>query len=249
MRRLLPSFRWVPVSTFGKRQEAQRGSPPWPYRPDDAGTTGALPVPGRTAGTLERRTPSCSPRRTQADTALTRPPSVGPPATPIPRPPPPTATATSPPPTRQRPRRHPSPALHWASQAREPDSPALCRGPGQRAHPILIPRGGPRPWRSYQQSRAQRCADRRFPRSPLSVRAKLCVLSDGLVQVVQATRTPCSEALVMSPAARSRPSRSAGHDRRCAGRRTPLARDWPPGTFVLPMSRLDTPGSDPRNGS
>jgi hypothetical protein len=87
-------------------------------------------VPRRTAGTLERRTPSCSPRRTQADTALTRPPSVGPPATPIPRPPPPTATATSPPPTRQRPRRHPSPALHWASQAREPDSPALCRGPG-----------------------------------------------------------------------------------------------------------------------
>jgi hypothetical protein len=29
---------------------------PWPYRLDDAGTTGALPAPGRTAGTLERRT-------------------------------------------------------------------------------------------------------------------------------------------------------------------------------------------------
>jgi hypothetical protein len=41
---------------------------PWPYRLDDAGTTGALPAPGRTAGTLKRRTPSCSPRRTQADT-------------------------------------------------------------------------------------------------------------------------------------------------------------------------------------
>ena len=94
-----------------------------------------------------------------------------------------------------------------------------------------------------------------FPGRRRASGAKLSALSDGLVQVVQATRTPCSEALVMSPAARSRPSRSAGHDRRCAGRRswpgrrTPLARDWPPGTFVLPMSRLDTPGSDPRNGS
>ncbi|MDF2744563.1 MAG: hypothetical protein K0S88_5941, partial [Actinomycetia bacterium] len=38
-----------------------------------------------------------------------------------------------------------------------------------RARPILIPRGGPRPWGSYQQSRAKRCADQRFPRSPTSV--------------------------------------------------------------------------------
>jgi hypothetical protein len=41
-----------------------------------------------------------------------------------------------------------------------------------RADPILIPRGGPRPWGSYQVSRAQRCADRRFPRSPASVGGK-----------------------------------------------------------------------------
>jgi hypothetical protein len=45
-------------------------------------------------------------------------------------------------------------------------------GAGQRAHPIFIPRGGPRPCGSYQVSRAQRCADRRFPRSLLSVRGK-----------------------------------------------------------------------------
>jgi hypothetical protein len=32
-----------------------------------------------------------------------------------------------------------------------------------RAHPILIPRGGPRPCGSYQVSRAQRCAERRSP--------------------------------------------------------------------------------------
>ena len=34
---------------------------------------------------------------------------------------------------------------------------------------------GPHP---YQVSRPQRCADRRFPRSPASIRAKGCVLSD-----------------------------------------------------------------------
>ena len=44
MRRLLPSFGWVPVSTFGRRQEAPRRLRPWPYRLDDAGTTGALPA-------------------------------------------------------------------------------------------------------------------------------------------------------------------------------------------------------------
>jgi hypothetical protein len=46
-------------------------------------------------------------------------------------------------------------------------------GAGQRAHPILIPRGGPRPCGSYQQSRAQRCADRRFLRSRASVRGEV----------------------------------------------------------------------------
>ena len=40
-------------------------------------------------------------------------------------------------------------------------------------HPILIPRGGPRPWRSYQLSRAKRCAYQRFPRSSLSVRGEV----------------------------------------------------------------------------
>ena len=43
----------------------------------------------------------------------------------------------------------------------------LCRTRAElgRVGPILIPRGGPRPWGSYQQSRARRCAERRFPRS------------------------------------------------------------------------------------
>jgi len=34
-----------------------------------------------------------------------------------------------------------------------------------RAHPILIPRGGPRPWGSYQQNAGNRCANRRSRRS------------------------------------------------------------------------------------
>ena len=34
---------------------------------------------------------------------------------------------------------------------------------GNGPHRILIPRGGHRPWRSYQVSRTQRCADCRFP--------------------------------------------------------------------------------------
>jgi hypothetical protein len=38
--------------------------------------------------------------------------------------------------------------------------------------PILIPRGGHRPWGSYQVSRAKRCADRRFSRSRASVRGE-----------------------------------------------------------------------------
>jgi hypothetical protein len=47
-----------------------------------------------------------------------------------------------------------------------------------RAHPILIPRGGPRPCGSYQVSRAKRCADRRFPGRWRASGAKGCVLSD-----------------------------------------------------------------------
>src|SRR5215216_2319107 len=38
--------------------------------------------------------------------------------------------------------------------------------------PILIRRGGHKPWEAYQGSRAKRCADRRFPRSPASVRSE-----------------------------------------------------------------------------
>jgi hypothetical protein len=66
--------------------------------------------------------------RTQADTALTRP-SYRPPGHQPCRPQ--GRRHRRPPPTLQRPRRHPSAGLYWASQAREPDSPALCRGPGR----------------------------------------------------------------------------------------------------------------------
>src|SRR4029453_3492981 len=47
-----------------------------------------------------------------------------------------------------------------------------------RATPILIPRGGHRPWGSYQVSRAQRCAERRSSGRWRPSGAKRCVLSD-----------------------------------------------------------------------
>jgi hypothetical protein len=49
---------------------------------------------------------------------------------------------------------------------------AAPRAERGRADAILIPRGGPRPCGSYQVSRAQRCADRRFPRSLATVRGE-----------------------------------------------------------------------------
>jgi hypothetical protein len=73
--------------------------------------------------------------RTQADTALTRPnyrPPGHQPCRPQGR------RHRRPPPTLQRPRRHPSAGLYWASQAREPDSPALCRGPGARTGDLIL---------------------------------------------------------------------------------------------------------------
>src|SRR4029453_4514072 len=42
-----------------------------------------------------------------------------------------------------------------------------------RAGPILIPRGGPRPWRSYQQSGAHRYAPLRFRRSHATVEGQV----------------------------------------------------------------------------
>jgi hypothetical protein len=42
-----------------------------------------------------------------------------------------------------------------------------------RARPILIPRGGPRPWGSYQQSRAHRYATQRFRRSGSTVEGEV----------------------------------------------------------------------------
>jgi hypothetical protein len=52
----------------------------------------------------------------------------------------------------------------------------LCRTKESRAWPgtpILIPRGGPRPWRSYQLNAGNRCADRPFRRSRATVGAKV----------------------------------------------------------------------------
>jgi hypothetical protein len=48
-----------------------------------------------------------------------------------------------------------------------------------RARPILIPRGGLRPCRSYQLSRAKRYADRRFPRSLPTVRGEVMRCSNS----------------------------------------------------------------------
>src|SRR5512132_2370906 len=48
----------------------------------------------------------------------------------------------------------------------------LCRTKESRAwpgHPILIPRGGPRPWEAYQRSTAKRCAIKRARRPRGSV--------------------------------------------------------------------------------
>ena len=50
----------------------------------------------------------------------------------------------------------------------------LCRTKESRAWPgtpILIHRGGHRPWESYQLNAGNRCADRPFPRSPATVGA------------------------------------------------------------------------------
>jgi hypothetical protein len=55
----------------------------------------------------------------------------------------------------------------------------LRPGAGQRAHRILIPRGGPRPWRSYQQSRAYRYATLRFCRLLATVRGEVMRSSKG----------------------------------------------------------------------
>jgi hypothetical protein len=52
----------------------------------------------------------------------------------------------------------------------------LCRTKESRARPgrpILIPRGGPRPWGSYQLNAGNRCADGRFRRSRATVGAKV----------------------------------------------------------------------------
>jgi hypothetical protein len=42
-----------------------------------------------------------------------------------------------------------------------------------RADPILIPRGGPRPWEAYQQNAGNRCAHRRLCRSSSTVAAEV----------------------------------------------------------------------------
>jgi hypothetical protein len=72
VRRLLPSFRWVPVSTSEREMRSSEGHARgridwtmWELRERYRARTHSWH--------LERRTPSCSPRRTQADTALTRP--------------------------------------------------------------------------------------------------------------------------------------------------------------------------------
>jgi hypothetical protein len=52
----------------------------------------------------------------------------------------------------------------------------LCRTKESRAwpgHPILIPRGGHKPWRSYQLNAGNRCADGRFPRPCPTVGVKV----------------------------------------------------------------------------
>src|SRR5215217_5832805 len=92
-------------------------------------------------------------------------------------------------------------ALRWACQdlnlgphpetkiARVPTGSAAPRAElGRACCPILIPRGGPRPWGSYQLNAGNRCADRHSCRSRPTVRAKgmrsnsvlVCVLANGL---------------------------------------------------------------------
>jgi hypothetical protein len=75
-----------------------------------------------------------------------------------------------------------SPAGTLRLKRKSPASQRLCRTKESRARPgppILIPRGGPRPWGSYQQSRAfqqssaYRCATLRLCRSCVTVRGEV----------------------------------------------------------------------------
>src|SRR4029453_11115397 len=60
-----------------------------------------------------------------------------------------------------------------------------------RPRPILIPRGGPRPWRSYQLNAGNRCADRPFRRSRSTVAAKVIRSIGALVCVPIAHSDGC----------------------------------------------------------
>jgi hypothetical protein len=65
-----------------------------------------------------------------------------------------------------------------------------------RADPILIPRGGPRPWGSYQQNAGNRCANGRIRRSRSTIVAE--VMCSHRVQLYMCSR----------PSPRSRAPRS-----------------------------------------
>jgi hypothetical protein len=113
-----------------------------------------------------------------------------------------------------------------------------------RADPILIPRGGPKPWRSYQQNAGNRCANRRSRRSRPTVaaevmcshRVQLCAVLAPLDSSVLSL-TSTASGLVLEPAT----SRRRGYGSSFAwvrqvvdGPRQPTARHGRPGDPVVP---------------